>query len=79
MPDRTLHGPPLEWLSSTEAATWLNVPESTFLLLARRGVIPDGIRWSGKTKAWHWEVVVAVSVLMKVGFIKPPPSRGKNS
>jgi hypothetical protein len=67
--ERHIHAPDQEWLTAREAATWLNITEPTFKLMVKEGQIPPGKRWSKKTLRWHWETILAVSILMKTGFL----------
>lgn len=66
---RTVNAPDQEWLTCEEAASWIGIPPPTLKTMEKQGQIPPGRKFSNKAKRWHWEVIVAVSVLVKCGFL----------
>lgn len=66
---RTIEGPEKEWLTETEAASWLGVPEPTLAGLVGKGLIPGPRKWNQREKRFHWEAVVVISLLLKLGFL----------
>jgi hypothetical protein len=67
--ERSIQAPEKDWLTSEEAAVWLNIPHATFLALDRRGVVPGGRKFGPKTKRWHWKGLVALSIQTELGHL----------
>jgi hypothetical protein len=70
---RIIDAPDVEWLTSVEAARWLNIPQATFLTLVREKVIPAGVKLSAKVVVWSWQAIVAASWMLRHRALTPEP------
>jgi hypothetical protein len=78
---RRIDGPDQEFLSVSQTAEWLGVPELTLKNWAEDRLIPQP-RWvNAKVRLYHWRVVIAVGELLACGFLSielpEEPSRGE--
>lgn len=73
--ERSINGPPEDFLTEAEAAAWLRLDPEDFREFVKQGVLPKGIPWGkkpGVNHRWPWLDVVAVGHLLGRGFIKLP-------
>lgn len=68
---RIIDAPADEWITADQFAAWLGVPSNVFAAMEKAGIIPPAKKWTGKTKVWHWEIALTVSLALKHGLIGP--------
>lgn len=72
--ERSLRTPDAEFLSVEETAKFLGVSVKTFRRLLKKKLLPPPRRITERVFKYPWDVVVAMGVLMRDGFL-PLPER----